>query len=163
MKAKAVITALLLAFVAAGLAWVGVRASRKAAPPSAPVAAGNPGGAAAAVGDRVVVHYFHGRVRCVSCNKIEALSKKAIDEAFAADIKAGRLAQVVIDVDQPGNEHYVKDYALTGSAVVVVDGRSGAGGRWKNLEEVWTLLDDEPAFSRYIRDNVSGFLAGGTK
>lgn len=163
MKPKTVVTALLLAFVAAGLAWVGVRASRKAAPPAAPVSAAAPAGAPAETGDRVVVHYFHGRVRCVSCNKIEALSKKAIEDAFAADLKAGRLAQVVIDVDRPGNEHYVKDYALTGSAVVVVDGRSGAGGRWKNLEEVWTLLDDEPAFSKYIRDNVSGFLAGAAR
>jgi hypothetical protein len=161
VKPKTLVTALLLAFVAAGLAWVGVRASRKAAAPPVPAASGAPAGAAEA--NRVVVYYFHGRVRCVSCNKIEALSEKTIGETFASELKDGRLAQVVIDVDRPGNEHYVKDYALAGSAVVVVDGRSGAGGRWKNLEEVWTLLDDEPAFSKYIRDNVSGFLAGGTK
>jgi hypothetical protein len=163
VKPKTLVTALLLAFVAAGLAWVGVRASRKAALPPVPVASGAPAGAAAAAGDRVVVYYFHGRVRCVSCNKIEALSEKTIGETFAAELKEGRLAQVVIDVDRPGNEHFVKDYALAGSAVVVVDGRSGAGGRWKNLEEVWTLLDDEPAFSKYIRDSVSRFLAGEAK
>ena len=152
MKSKAVVTALLLVFVAAGLGWIGVRVSRK---PSAPVAA--------TATAPVVAYYFHGRVRCVSCNKIEALSKKVIGLAFAPDLKTGRLAQVEVDVDQPGNEHFVKEYALTGSAVVLVDGRAGAGGRWKNLESVWTLLDDEAAFSKYIRDNVSEFLAGGAK
>ncbi|HEY5996176.1 MAG TPA: nitrophenyl compound nitroreductase subunit ArsF family protein [Candidatus Deferrimicrobiaceae bacterium] len=163
MKPKTLVTALLLVFVAAGLAWVGVRASRKSAPPPVPVASGTPAGATAAVGNKVVVYYFHGRIRCVSCNKIEELSTKTVDKAFASDLKEGRLAQVAVDVDKPGNEHFVKDYALTGSAVVLVDGRSGAGGRWKNLGEVWTLLDDEPAFSKYIRDSVSGFLAGGPK
>lgn len=79
MKSKAV-TALLLIFVAVGLVWIGVRASRKAASPSASVAAGNPAGATAVVGKRVVVYYFHGRVRCVSCNKIEALSTKTVDK-----------------------------------------------------------------------------------
>lgn len=163
MNPRKALTVLLLLFVAAGIAWIGVRASRKAAPPDAPVSAGNKAAVGATIGNRIVVYYFHGRVRCVSCNKIEALSKKTIEEAFAADLPAGRIAQVVIDVDQPGNAHYVKDYALTGSAVVLVDGRAGAGGRWKNLEQVWTLLDDAPAFSKYIRESVSGFLAGAGK
>jgi hypothetical protein len=157
---KKAVTALLLLFVVAGIAWVGVRASRKAAVPATPASSDNLSAAPEAVANRVVVYYFHGRVRCVSCNKIEALSKKTIGESFASDLKAGRLAQVVVDVDQPGNEHFTKDYALAGSAVVLVDGRTGAGGRWKNLPDVWTLLDDEAAFSKYIREHVSAVLAG---
>lgn len=162
MGAKRVATALLLLFVAAGLAWVGVRAARK--PPAPEAAAPAAAGASAVSADgRVVVYYFHGRVRCVSCNKIEALSKQVVGGAFAPELADGRLAQVVVDVDAPGNEHFVQDYALTGSAVVLVDGRPGAGGRHRNLEEVWTLLDDEAAFSKYIRENVSAVLAGGAK
>jgi hypothetical protein len=163
VKPKTIVTALLLVFLAAGIVWIGVRATRKTLHLPEHAAIGALPAASVTVGDRVVVHYFHGRVRCVSCNKIEALSTKAIKEAFASDLKAGRLAQVVVDVDQPGNEHFIKEYALTGSAVVVVDGRTGAGGRWENLEQVWTLLDDEAAFSKYIRDSVSGVLGGGTK
>jgi hypothetical protein len=162
VKPKSVVTALLLLFVAAGIAWVGVRASRKAAAP-APASAVDALPAAGPVGDRVVVYYFHGRVRCVSCNKIEALSRKVVAESFAPDLKAGRLAQVEVDVDQAGNAHFTREYALTGSAVVLVDGRVGAGGRWKNLADVWTLLDDEAAFTKYVRDSVSGFLAGNPK
>ncbi len=163
MDPKKVVTALLLLFVAGGIAWVGVRASRKAKAPAPQVGVENPSAAPGSVEDRVVVYYFHGRVRCVSCNKIEALAKKTIGEGFASDLKAGRLAQVVVDVDQAGNEHFVKDYALSGSAVVLVDGRAGSGGRWKNLPDVWTLLDDEAAFSKYIRENVSAILAGTTR
>jgi hypothetical protein len=162
MDPKKAVTALLLLFVAAGLAWVGVRASRKSAPaPASAVEA--PAGAVQSVDGRVVVYYFHGRIRCVSCNKIEALAKKTIGETFAAPLKEGRLAQVVVDVDKPGNEHFVKDYALAGSAVVLVDGRPGAGGRWKNLPDVWTLLDDEAAFSKYVREHVAAFLGGNAK
>jgi hypothetical protein len=158
--ARKAVTALLLLFVAAGLAWVGVRASRKA--PAFPAAA--PGASAAVSPEgRVVVHYFHGRVRCVSCNKIEALARKTLEESFPAELKDGRLAQVEIDVDRPGNGHYVQDYGLAGSAVVVVDGRPGAGGRWRNLEQVWTLLDDEAAFAVYVRGNVHDVLAGSPR
>lgn len=162
MGAKRVATALLLLFVAAGLAWVGVRATRK--PPAPEEAVPSAAGASAVSADgRVVVYYFHGRVRCVSCNQIEAMAKKAVGEAFAAELSDGRLAQVVVDVDAPGNGHFVKEYGLTGSAVVLVDGRPGAGGRHRNLEEVWTLLDDEAAFSKYVRENVSAVLAGEAK
>ena len=37
----------------------------------------------AAMENKTIVYYFHGTKRCVTCNKIEALTQKTIKEHFA--------------------------------------------------------------------------------
>jgi len=106
----------------------------------------------------VRVFYFHNRARCVSCRKIEALTHQAIDAAFAKEIEDGRVTWEVVDIDEPPNQHFVKDYQLYTKSVVVVDSVNGTQVRWKNLEKVWPLLKDDQAFIRYIQDEVRGYL-----
>jgi len=39
----------------------------------------------------VTAYYFHGNYRCHTCLTLERLSKKAIYEKFAKELKSGRL------------------------------------------------------------------------
>jgi len=52
----------------------------------------------------------------------------------------------------------VKDYELYTKSVVLSETKNGKEVRWKNLDKVWTLLGDEAAFKKYVRDEVSAYL-----
>ena len=64
-------------------------------------------------GTRVVAYYFHGRVRCGSCVKIEKLSGRAIRERFPEDLRTGHLAFMEVNIDEPENRHFIDDYRLS--------------------------------------------------
>ena len=109
---------------------------------------------------KVVAYYFHGRVRCVSCVKIETLSRKAVTDGFPKDLTKGRLEFRDVNVEEPGNRHFIEDYRLTSQSLVIVEYRDGRQVRWKNLEKVWTLLHSEKEFVPYVQEGVSSYLKG---
>lgn len=111
-------------------------------------------------GTRVVAYYFHGRVRCMSCVKIESLSGKAIRERFPEELRNGLLSYRGVNVDVPENRHFIDDYRLTSQSLVIVEFRDGRQVRWKNLEKVWTLLGSEKEFLPYVQEGVSSYLKG---
>ncbi len=104
---------------------------------------------------RVVVYYFHTTYRCVSCRNIEKYTREAIESGFPAELEDGFVVWRVVNVEDEGNEHFVKDYQLFTKSVVLVDERSG---KWKNLPKVWQLLGDPNDFIRYIQTETRAFL-----
>lgn len=118
---------------------------------AAPVAAGHPG-------DRVVVYYFHGTYRCKTCMRIEALTRQAVQQDFADELKQGRVELRVVNVEEPANRHFIQDYGLYTKAVVVVDYRDQRQLRWQNLDQIWNLFGNEAAFRAYVADAVRNHL-----
>jgi len=108
--------------------------------------------------DRVVVRYFHRNKRCTSCRTIERLTRETLEKDFAREVASGRVTWRVVNVETPGNEHFLKDYDQTGQSVVVSDVRGGREARWKNLVYVWDLMRKEPEFRAYVRDEVREYL-----
>ncbi len=108
---------------------------------------------------RRVVHvtYFYTTTRCVSCYKIEALSEAAVSATFAGALAQGDLVWRAINIDEPGNEHYIDDYKLFTKSLIVSEVVGDKEVRFKNLDRVWKLLGDEQAFSRYVIEEVGGF------
>ncbi len=171
MTGKSVAKFALLAFVAASVIFLMAKELRRppaatssSMSPSSPAQATDAGGGGAsagrpvAEGRKVIAYYFHGNFRCVSCVKIESLSRKAITESFPDDIRSGRLEFREVNVDEPQNRHFAEEYQLSSQSLVIVDIRDGRQARWRNLEKVWTLLDSEKDFVAYVRDGVSAFL-----
>ena len=111
-------------------------------------------------GRTVVAYYFHGNFRCQTCRKIEALSREAVESGFPEDLKAGRLEWRVINVEEPGNEHFVQDYQLFSKSLVLVAKEGSKQTRWKNLQKVWTLVGDKEAFIQYVQDEIRAHLGG---
>ena len=113
------------------------------------------------VPDRTVVaYYFHGNFRCQTCRKIEAFSREAVESGFPEDLKAGRIEWRVINVEEPGNEHFVQDYQLFSKALVLVAKEGSKQTRWKNLQEVWTLVGNKEAFVKYVQNEIRAYLGG---
>ncbi|WP_417913445.1 nitrophenyl compound nitroreductase subunit ArsF family protein [Candidatus Electronema sp. TJ] len=106
------------------------------------------------------VYYFHGNLRCKTCNKIEALTKKTLEESFAEQLKNGSMELQVINVDKAENEHFVDDYELAVRSVVLSQIKQGKEARWRRLDKVWQLVHDEPAFSDYLRTEIAALNQG---
>jgi|GEM_PF-603039 len=109
---------------------------------------------------KVIAYYFHGKFRCPSCKKIEAYAREAIEGqgGFADLIKSGDLEWRVVNVEEPGNEHFIKDFQLYTKSLIIVDIRDGEQKQWKNLAKVWELLYDKEAFVNYVRDEIKAYL-----
>jgi len=106
----------------------------------------------------VVVTYFHATARCMSCLKIEDLTNATMTTRFAGPISEKRVVWRVLNVDEPENNHFVKDYGLYTKSVVVSEVKNGREVRWKNLDQVWQLLRDPEAFQGYVEREVKAFL-----
>jgi hypothetical protein len=106
----------------------------------------------------VVAYYFHGNLRCKTCRTIEAYSEEAIRSQFAVEFGSGRLAWRVVNVEEPENEHFVKDFELVTKSVVLVHYENGEVTRWKNLQQVWELVRDKEQFLDYVRSSTRKFL-----
>lgn len=107
---------------------------------------------------KVVAYYFHTSYRCWTCKQIEALTKEAIQNNFAQELKTGRLEWQSVNIDEPANQHFVQDYKLYTKSVIIADFQNGKQVRWKNLEKVWECVHNPGVFANYIRMEVSAYL-----
>lgn len=172
MKAKSIITGILLLFVFVSVAYLVIQESRQQADkaggpdevkglqssdtiPSEKAGSPNSG---KEVGHRVIAYYFHGHVRCQTCRKIEAYSREALESAFADELGSGKLEWHAINVEEAENEHFVEDYKLSTKSLVLVDVREGQQKGWKNLKRVWDLVGDKQSFFSYVREETQAFM-----
>ena len=135
---KKILPGLLLAFVAASVAALIYKETRAPAP-----AVG-----IAAPTNRLVAYYFHGNARCPTCLKIEQLCRENL---------ASRLEFQTVNLDETAHRHFVKDFQLDSRTLVLAQYRDGHPARWKQLNEVWTLAHDEPAFGAYVVHELEQF------
>ena len=114
--------------------------------------------AADAEADGVVAIYFHGNARCATCRKIEAYADEAIAQGFVDELASGRLAWRVVNIEEPGNKHFIEDFQLVTRSVVLVEYRDGEVVRWENLEKVWQLVRSKDRFFGYVEGETREFL-----
>ncbi|MBI5904786.1 MAG: hypothetical protein HZB86_04440 [Deltaproteobacteria bacterium] len=146
----------LLMFVAAGVGTIVEKEFRGKPAPSGPPAGGS---ADASIGGRrLIAYYFVGNVRCSSCRKIEEVSRRTIEETFRQELSGGRLRFRVVNVDRPENRHFLDEFRLEGSALVLVEMRDGKTAGSKNLPDVWALVEDVPKLETYVRSEVRSAL-----
>jgi hypothetical protein len=164
MPVKPVITALLLAFVAASVGYLVIRGDRPAAASGqvgAPAGADPAGAASQPAAAPFAAFYFHGTRRCRTCLKIQAQSEAAIRASLGAELQAGRLAWRPVNIEASGNEHFATDYKVTGSTLVIAEVKDGKPVRFAKLDKTWDLVDDPPRFADYVAREVLAFLGAG--
>ena len=108
--------------------------------------------------DVIQVTYFSSDARCATCVRIERLTRETVEKNFASEIAGGRIVLQTINLDGPGNEHFVQDYQLISKTVIVSDRAKGQEVKWENLQEVWSKQKDEQAFEAYRVDAVRRHL-----
>jgi len=151
---RLVVTWILLLFVAATVGKLVLDAVGEEPPPGEPVAEvpvsdGH---------DTLIVWFIHTDVRCWNCNTIEKLAHETLTERFADELASGAVQWRVVNMDEPGNEHYGEDFALLTSSVVLAETKGEVVEDWKNLSRVWDLVTEEAEFKDYVEKGVRGFL-----
>jgi len=106
----------------------------------------------------VVATYFHTTFRCASCYKIQQFTEEALQKGFPEEIASGQLKYQVVNIEEPGNEHYINDYGLYTKSVVLSLQENGKEVGFKNLDKVWQFLNDKNKFISYIENETKTFL-----
>jgi hypothetical protein len=172
MKSKTIITIVLVLFIFTSVAYLIVKEMRALAQ-SGPAKTCPPAGTNDAEpcceealfakpptqsSQKVVVYYFHNNFRCAKCQKFESYSDETLRAAFPDALNKGSLEWKVINIDEPANEHFVKDYQLFSKSIVVAKMQDGKQTEWKNLDKIWKLVGDKAVFVKYIQDEVNTYL-----
>lgn len=170
---KSTMTTVLLLFVVASVVYllVGERGSTAGNSDAPAAVAGDPQPAtampaasptlspsAAQEAPALVAYYFHGNFRCPTCLTIERYAREAIENEFDADLRNGRIRWQTINYDEPANEHFIKQYELYASALVLIPAQSAAQPPWQKLERVWDFVGDESAFKAYVIEQAHAML-----
>lgn len=153
MKNRSMIRAVLLLVVGGSLFFW---AMRRPQPIAAETAAAD---AAAVAAADVVVTYFTTDVRCDSCRKIEALTRRAVDEGFADELASGRLVFRMVNTDRPEHAHFLEHYEIANKIVIVSWQRDAAEVEWTPRQDIWLLLDEPDEFLPYVRQPIHDYLA----
>ena len=173
MMVKKVVAIVLLLFVGVSIACLVVgestsqtkpdESSPKIAAPADPVV--QPAKVAAAdhkPQHKLMAYYFHRSQRCRTCLAMEAYANEALRDAFPEALASGRLEWHTVNIAEPANEHFVLDYQLTSSALVMVYFDKGEQKEWKNLDRVWDLVGDKMEYQAYVEGEALAYLEFGS-
>ncbi len=140
---RRIITALLAVSLALGMSASAF--AQDEAPPAAPQS-------------QVIATYFHGTARCPTCKKIESYAEEAIKTGFPEELEDGRLVWKSLNMQESENRHFASAYGLYSQSVVLSKTEGGEETGWKNLDQVWRLVGNKPAFMAYIREEAAAML-----
>ncbi|MCX7018631.1 MAG: nitrophenyl compound nitroreductase subunit ArsF family protein [bacterium] len=105
--------------------------------------------------NKIIIYYFHGDMRCANCIKFENWTAETLKTSFAEQMKDGSVEWRIVNTDQKDNQHFMKDYQLFTKSVVLVQMKNGKQVKFKNLANIWQLLNSQKAFMEYIKTEIS--------
>ncbi|MAT15061.1 MAG: hypothetical protein CMJ46_07300 [Planctomyces sp.] len=108
--------------------------------------------------DGLVVHYFHGSTRCITCEAIESQTEATVKEHFQPQLAAGDLAWKISNYEDPRNAEIASQFEIVMPVVVIERYAGGELKDWRRLDEVWGLVVNESRFSKFIQDNINDML-----
>ena len=113
---------------------------------------------AAVAPDKVVAYYFHGDRRCKTCMGIQAGIQQAIKERFANETAKGTLVFQEVNIDQDANKHFVQEFQLSFSTLIVVAKAGDKTVKWENCDKVWEHGHNPPALMDYTEKQIRHYL-----
>ncbi len=107
---------------------------------------------------KYIVYYFMSTPRCMTCNKIETETKKAVQTNFKKELEKGILTFKMVDIGLKENSHFKNDFKLFTKSVVLVEEKNGKVVKFENLQKIWELIHSEDKYSTYIKSSINKFL-----
>jgi len=130
---KKIITILLLIFVAGSVLYVIDRETKTAVPATVTEKVSS---------NELKVYYFHGTKRCMTCNTIEQLARETAE-------KYKNVKFISVNVEEPQNEHFVRDFQLVSRSVVME-----RNGKFERFDRVWELVRRPDDFKKYLDEGI---------
>jgi len=110
------------------------------------------------VDDGLVVYYFHGNMRCATCEAIESQTYETVHTDFALQLDSGDVVWKVLNFERPPGADLAKTFEIDTSIVVLVRMMGGRIEEWNRLDKVWALWDDKPTFADFVRNEINQML-----
>jgi len=101
------------------------------------------------------VYYFHPTARCESCINIENFTKELVTTKYTTPLS---MKYVALNIEDPENEHFRKDFNLNFSSVVIVKSKKGETEKYKNLDSIWTYSENKFNFFNYADREIQSFM-----
>lgn len=99
---------------------------------------------------------FRGGSYCPTCDIMQDLSSAM----FARGELTGGYEFETVNFEAPGNEHYIFDYDIYTTTIVLIERRDGVSVRWRNLEESWEWAETGESFEERLADAMARFAGG---
>ncbi len=114
--------------------------------------------------DKIVVYYFHGTKRCSLCLGIQKAIEQTIDDHFSKEVDAGMLVFEDLDYEEDANKHFVDQFQLSFSSLIVTAEAGGKTIQWENANKVWDLAPANGDLKAYVEKTIRAYLklVGGT-
>ncbi len=106
------------------------------------------------IADGLIVYYFHSNIRCPTCRAIESQSHEVVQTDFDSLVKKGDITWKVLNYEQVDGQDLAKKFEVQMPVVVIVRMQAGEIEDWRRLDKVWALVNDKPAFAKYVRDAI---------
>ena len=155
MKAKQIVTILLLVFVAASVTALVMKGSGDRS--NVEMAAA---GKTHDDGTKIIAYYFHGNARCKTCLMIELYALEALEAGFPEALESGEIEFLSVNLEITENEHFIDDFQLAARTVVLERIVDGERKDYLNLHRVWELVKDREAYVTYVQDETEKFMNG---
>jgi len=111
----------------------------------------------------VYAYYFHRTFRCISCQTMEDLAARTIEERFAKETRKGQVVWMSVNVDEPQGKALGQRFNARGSELVVARMEDGECKYSKRLDALWELKDRPEAFSEHLVNEIHTLLNGEPK
>jgi len=108
--------------------------------------------------DKIVVYYFHATRRCPTCLGIQANIEQTINDKFAEETAAGKLAFEELNFEEDANKHFVDEYQLSFSTMIMAAQAGGKTVKWENAEKVWEYAHTPAELTAYVEKMVRAYL-----
>ncbi|MFA6033029.1 MAG: nitrophenyl compound nitroreductase subunit ArsF family protein [Myxococcota bacterium] len=108
--------------------------------------------------DKIVVYYFHGNRRCKTCMGIQQTIEETIHKRFANERATGFLVYKEVNFEEPANKHYLEEYQLSFSTMVVAAMKGEKRLKYENCEKVWEFSHDQPKLVDYVAERIGEYL-----
>jgi hypothetical protein len=89
---------------------------------------------------------------------MENFTKEVIETQFTKEHEKGLIQFQELNIEDSVNEHYINDYNLEYSTVILAKFINNKQIKWKNLEHVWKFANDKDSFFKYAKIEIEKFL-----
>ena len=102
-----------------------------------------------ALAQDIDVYYFWSNPRCSNCKKMETYTKEVVTNMNDNSVHFK-------SIDMSINKPLAHKYNLYTKSVIISKTANGKE-QWKNLDRIWTRVNNETKFKRYIQDEIIKF------
>lgn len=106
----------------------------------------------------VEVLYFHGKVRCQTCNDIEASTSQVVKSLFAKELKNRQLVYRVVDISQQRNKSLARKYQVSWSSLILVRHHAGKEKTVNLTTYAFSHISNKQAFQKELESQIRTLL-----